>query len=69
MNINQNNSTYNNGIYYYLLQHYIKLSIRIDTQVIQFSTQYFVPDYIIGLHIRTGKMPDRTEDKSIFLYE
>ncbi len=66
LKINYNNSTYNNGIYYYLLQRYIKLSIRIETQVIQFSNQYFVSDYIIGLQIRTGKMPDRTEEKSIF---
>lgn len=31
LNINHNNATYNNGIYYYLLQRYIKLSIRIET--------------------------------------
>lgn len=48
-----------------LLQNYIKLSSRIGDQIDHFSSQHFGSNCIIRLQIRTGKMPDRTENRAI----
>ena len=66
LNLTSKYSTTKNVVYHDLLQNYIKLSSRIEDQIDHFSSQYFVSDCIIGLQIRTGKMPDRTENKAIF---
>ena len=61
LRITSNLKTYKNTFYHDLLQNYVKLSSRIEAQINSFSSQYFASYFIIGLQIRTGKMPDRTE--------
>ena len=65
MRITSNINTYKNDVYHNLLKKYVKLSRRIEDQIDHFSSQYFVSDCIIGLQIRTGKMPDRTENRAV----
>ena len=66
LNLTSKYSTTKNVVYHDLLQNYIKLSSRIEDQIDHFSSQYFVSDCIIGLQIRTGKMPDRFESNISF---
>lgn len=66
LNITSNYSTYGNVIYYDLLTNYVKLSKQLEDQIDHFSNEFFVSDLLIGLQIRTGKMPDRTERGAAF---
>ena len=66
LRITSNLKTYKNTFYHDLLQNYVKLSSRIEAQINSFSIQYFASYFIIGLQIRTGKMPDRTESNISF---
>ena len=66
LKIISNINTYENEVYHNLLQNYVKLSRRIEDQINRFSTQHFTSYFIIGLQIRTGNMPDRTEKGAVF---
>ena len=66
LRITTNINTDKNEVYHNLLQNYVKLSKRIEDQINRFSTHYFTSYFIIGLQIRTGKMPDRTETRTVF---
>ena len=66
LNITSDYSTFKNIAYYDLLKNYIKLSKQVEDQIDQFSNKFFVSDVMIGLQVRTGKMPDRNEGASEF---
>lgn len=69
LNIRSDYTTYNNLVYYDLLNNYVKISSQIEEQINHFSNQFFESFFLIGLQIRTGKMPDRNETAISFYRE